>query len=888
MVTVSAHARTLWILPIVLAACALMVLPAGTVLASGAGLASNSPHATPDLAALPATATAPSGSALLAGLPASVSQTPWIESLNHQGSSRQPLTSLPNLQLLKHPVPMTAGSVDPFYVAQPAPLGLADYGLGAKTYSYNTSHFLGQVTFNTPPNVTDPGAVGVVEPGGAHDGYVGSVYEFGIQLNTVATKISIPGSNAGFFWTQNVVNWNDTGIHFVDDTFNLTSATQNPFFIAPGTIYSGCNNGTAGVGVILFNYGGVFQCVGGTVPLSPASYPVTLQLYNNASINAENRSQITYGYRIVEAGIGKTYTGISDTIVFNSPAAPANAPAHRPGFTVDGFEGAPAGLFRDAEIDLVGSIGGDNSVFRAVNGSVRLEYSNATTGGFKNVPSAYNFGGNTGETSTGIADFWTPSHTLEINQGPAMLYGLWNAAPWASVRSGDIQLSGSISPSYGLVFVGNTRAPLDPWATGARSNSSWLPTTDTGTFNTYLPRLGAPWTTGYHVQAFAAGYDERNGTDVVGSTTTYSLRLTAHPGVLNAPLYMFSNAQAASLAKAVTGSSASPLDFNGLTVNMNATFNHLNDYGYPTFVLFMSQGVTLPIDINSIYQGTDSPNGNFYTYDFPGAGTPGLFEPGPAQSTSLPLFTSGINIYGGVNDRVTNQTLAGEQYGLQVVLWADSDASVEWISSLLLGPGVWVGDSVGTSVGNVWVYSGGTGVTDIDSSHTTAWNLYVNGSLGADRSIGVSALSSSDGSYHSIAVTNGGFGISAGDDYGAGADNDPYYYLPGTTGVDVSDLSATNYSWGANFSLSEHTTLTNLTATGNSTAIFVEASSRLTATQVWATDHSTGVSVLDSSRIAISWVYAHHYSVGVFVTDSTQVKVAKVFASDHSVAVYIN
>jgi hypothetical protein len=891
MATLTPRSRMIWILPIVLAACALMVLPGGTVL--GSGLAHSPSLGRTDMspAGYPSGGVSPlpgAGLSLLSGIPAAVSQAPWVQSLTHQGPSLRPLTSLPDLALLKNQVPTTAGHVDPFYVAQPAPLGLADYGLGATTYSYNTSHFLGQVTFNTAPNVTDPQSTGVIEPGGAADGYVGSVHEFGIQLNTVATKISIPGSDKGFFWTQNVVDWNDTGIHFVDDTFNLTSATQNPFYIAPGTIYSGCNNDSAGVNVILYTYGGVFQCVGGTIPVSAASYPVTLQLYNNATVNAQNRTQVAYGFRIVETGTGTVYTGVSDTVVFNNPAAPGVAPSSKPGFTVDGFTGAPAGLFRDAEIVLVGDIGGDNSAFRSVNGTVQLEYSNATSGGFRSVPSAYNWGGNTGETSTGIADFWTTSHTLEINQGPAMLYGLWNAVPGVSVRSGDVQLSGSITPSYGFVFVSNTPSPLNPWAAGARDNMSWLPTTDTGTFNTYLPPLGSPWTTRYHVQAFAAGYDERNGTDVLGSTTGYRLTLHAAPGTLRAPLYMYSNAQASSLAKAVTGSATPPYIFNGLVVNLNASFNHLNDYGYPTFVLFMSQSVTQPIEVNNTYEGSDSPSGNFYFLDYSPTGSSGILVPGPAVTGSLPYYTSGINLYDGVDDQVTDQVLAGESYNLQVVLWQDTNAWVSDVTSEYVGPGVWVGDSVDTTVENELVESGGTGINDIGSSGTTGWNLAVNGSYFGDRSTGVEGLSSSDGTFSWINVTNGALGVTTGADYGAGSDNDAYYYLAGTDGMDVNELSASNYSWGANVSVSEQNTLNDVTASGNSTGVFVDDSSRITVTHVWADGYSTGVSINNSSRITVSWVHARDFSLGVYVNASTKVKISHVSASDHSTAVYVN
>jgi Thermopsin len=893
MVAALPRLRPLWILPIVLAACALMVLPGGALLGSGAGVSANPLH--PELAGVapietnlvPLNSPTSASSSLLTGLPSTLTHTPWIESLTHQGPTLRPLTSLPNLQLLKDPPSPSASHIDPFYVSQPAPLGLTDFGLGASTYSYNTSHFLGEVTFNSAPNVTDPASTGVVEPGGAADGYVGSMNEFGVQLNTVATKIAIPGSDNGFFWTQNVVDWNDSGIHFVDDTFNLTSGTVNPFYIASGTIYSGCNNGSAGVSVILYNYGGVFQCVGATIPVHAASYPVTIQLYNNATVNAQNRTQVAYGYRIIESGTGQVYTGVSDTVVFNNPTAPQRAPAQKPGFTVDGFTEAPAGLFRDAEIDLVGDIGGDNSVFRSVNGTVHLEYSNASSGGFRAVPSAYNFGGDTGETSTGIADYWTPNHTLHINQGPAMLYGLWNAIPGSSVPSGDIHLAGSISPSYGFVFVSNTPPVLNPWATGARDNLSWLPTTNGGTFSTYLPPLGAPWTSKYYVQAFAAGFAEKNGTPVTGSTTGYALRLTSAPGVLRAPLYMFSNAQAAGLAKSVTGSSIPPYDFTNLVVNINSTFNHLNDYGYPTFVLFMAVGVTQAITVSNIYQGYDSPTGNYYFYDFGSSASTGIAVPGPAISSSLPYYTSGINVFDGVGAQVYDQVLAGEQYGLQLVLWRDSDTQVASVESELEGSGVWVGDSVDTSVWDVLVESGGTGITDIGSTHTTGSYLWVNGSSPV-RSVGVVGLSSSDGTFSWISVTNGAIGIATGEDYGAGSDYDSYYYLPGTVGDSVYVITASNDSWGANFSLSERASVHWVTAINGSTAVLVDDSSAVTVDHTSSWGHSVAVYLNGSSQITISWVYAHDYSIGVYINNSTQVTISHIGAWGHSIAIYLN
>ena len=741
-----------------------------------------------------------SPTALLSPLPSRLDGVPWLRSLTHTGPTLAPLTSLPNLNLLEHPLTSVSNVVYPGYVAQPAPIGVSDLGLGASPYAYNTSHFLGQVTFAAPPNVTDPDSTGEVEPGGAALGAVGSLNEFGVQLNTVATNISYPGSSAGFFWTQNVVDWNDTGIHFVDDTFNFSSYFP---LIEPGTIYSGCNNNTSGVDEILEVYGGVFQCVGGTIPVSPAAYPVTLQLYNNASVNAENRDQVAYGYRLVEAGTGEVYTGESDVIVFNSPSAPGSPPTTVPGFSVSGFEPTPLGLLRDAELDLVGDIGGDNSVFRSANGSLALEYSNLTSGGWQVVPSAYDFGGDTGETSTGLAETWEPNGTVVVHQGPTMLYGLWNAEPSVSVASGAVHLAGTITPSYGFVFVSNTPPPLDPFSFGNATtfdNLSWLPTDASGGFDTYLPPLGAPWTTEYYVQAFAAGSAEVNGSAVTGNNTSYTLSLPLAPGSVGAPLYAISAGQAAALAQNVSGSSSVPYTFANLTVNPNASFNHLNDYDFPSFELLMFQGLAQPVTVRNL---TEGPGGDFYFGDGPAFG----LLTSPPEILYGPDYTSQINLYDGAGDRVVDQR---EAFGGQVVLWHETNATVSNLTVLDFATGVFVGDSSLTVVRNVTDF-GEVGVEDIGSVGTTVTSLTV-----GPFATGIETFSSSNGTYSDLHVGTDSFGIEGGEDYGA-VDylRTAYYNLPGATDLNVSGITGAGALAAVYLMLSSGLRVTDVTTNGS-------------------------------------------------------------------------
>jgi hypothetical protein len=876
------------LLALVLGIALLMLLPAGSMLgtasASGTGsITGSGSGVVPDGSAVstevPLTLAPPTASPLLSQVSPSLEKVPWIASLTHTGPSLQPLTSVPDLALLEHPVtPDAQGTINPFYVAQPAPLGLGDFGLGATPYSYNTSHIMGEVTFNTPPNVTDPGSTGLIEPDGQHDGYVGSVYEFGIQLNTVATNMSIPGSDQGFFWTQNVVNFNDTGIHFVEDTFNMSGVPV----IQPGTIYSACDNGSAGVQRILNAYGGVFQCVGGTVPVSPSSYPVTVQLYNNASVNRHNQTVVLYGYRITLHGSGQVFTGVASSVVFDNPA-PTIRPVNPPGFSIDGFAGAPGGVFRDAEIVLVGDIGGDNSVFRAVNGTINLEYSNLTKGGWQNVPSAYNFGTDTGETSTGIADYWTPNHTLVIHQGPAMLYGLWNSQTQVAVPSGSIHVVGSISPSYGFVFVSNALPALDPWNTslGERDNMSWLPTTDAGTFNTYLPPIGGMWTARYYVEGFADGFATKLGTPITGSVHAYDMKLNSAPGTLDAPLYAFSNAQESALALKVTGSASAPYSFSGLTVNMNLTFEHVNDYGYPDFVVFMAQGVTNPIHVSAVYQGEDSPAGNFVFTDYSVIG----FESGvlaPAPYTFLaPDYTSGINIYGGSHDQISDQTVAEDGYNLQVFLWGDRDAQVWNIESTYGSQGVFVGDSTCTQVWDVSVSYAADGITDMGSSHTVGWDVLANGTA----STGVYAQSSHDATFSWVGAFNGALGLVTGAFDNAATAAYPYYWLPGSTGLSIAHFAAHNGSLGANISLSVDISVSDVAVSLSSVGVIFAHSADAAVSDVKAAHRSVGVGLLDSRDITVTHVDVRFHSVGVVAVQSSALRITHVTDRRHSVGV---
>jgi len=862
------------------------VAPSSVPTGSGASnaLAAMSGHTLPSFS--PKTTT--SGGPLAITLPPALANQPWAQNIVHP-SGLKPLTSYPNLNALEHPATVgPAGTVLPGYSAEPAPLGVADYGLGATPYAYNTSHFAGSVTFNAPPNETQPGATGVIEPGAETQGAVGNEFEFGVQLNTIGVNVTIPGTYDaltgdwnGYVWAQNVVNWNDTSIHFVQDTWNF-SLSAGGGFNGFGAILSACNNGTAGTDLILEAYGGIIQCVQQNIPLTAPDYPVTLTLYNNFTTNSKNVTVLTYGFSLWEGGVSKSINQPLESVVFAGNLTGTGiqkVPRNPPGNIVDPFSIAPvfgptSGLWNDAEMDIVGGIGGDNAVFTAINGSVSLQYSNQSSGGWKNVPSAYNFGSDTGETSYGIADFWTPSHTLEINQGPTMLYGLWNAVPHVSVASGDVQIAGTISPSYGFVFVSNTPPVLDPWSGTEQDNMSWLPASATGAFNTYLPPLGAPWTTTYYVQAFASGSAETN-TTVTGSTTALAITLTAATGVFRAPLYMWSSTQAGALAKAVGAASTSaPYTFKNLVVNANFTFAHVNDYEYPDFEVFQSVGASTVV-VNNVYIGSDSAvSGNSYIYDFPLGGQTGYFVPPVRAFTDVGYYTSGINLYYGTGDQALNQILEPiGSGGAQVTFWGDTNGLANDTLSIAntangdSEPGMFVGDSWNTVVTNTDAIGGlylgefalsSVGVIDMSSHYTTVRTLFA-----AEFGIAVEAYGSWHGMYSWLNITDDSRGVLSGYDAGPGFS---YYSVMGSGDLTVSQLNVTAASEGANITLSDPTTFNTVGVwdmTGDSLGIALDADNGVTINGLAATG-SEGVYYWNVTGLTLNDPLISNDFIGVY------------------------
>ena len=305
---------------------------------------------------------------------------------------------LPSLSLLDHPASTPSQAVSPLYTVAPAPMGIGDFGLGSSgPYSVYTPDVLGALTLNDY-NATSGStyeATGAYYWDGLSPNANVTPWQSGIQLNTVVTNVSYPGSNLGQFWTQNVVDLDGNSLQFIDNLWNFSApgATLNA-----GTLYS--YDGTLVPGEFYYAYG----------PTLPIAYPMTLDLYNNAS-NVGGRTTVTFGYHVTEGA--SVYSGIYDTIVFNSLPTLVD-PLLTPDYLVSGTSPNPLGLLDDAELIFGGPGGGSNAMISSLNGTASLAFREGAS--WAPAESAYSYGTDTGETSVGAAGTWCGGHGRQFAQ----------------------------------------------------------------------------------------------------------------------------------------------------------------------------------------------------------------------------------------------------------------------------------------------------------------------------------------------------------------------------------------------------------------------------------------------------------------------------------------
>lgn len=429
--------------------------------------------------------------------------------------------------------------VTPLYSTSPAPMGVGSWGIMNNSgtmsgYVLNTYSFEGTATINnlTTADLTNNGP----------DQYT-------LQLNTVLNNVTLFGNSSYVFWTQNVILYtaHNHTLAFEDNIWNFSS-----------TEYLFTNNS-------LYSYNGYEDAPTFYYAVGPAlnvSYPFTVHLFINSS-NIGDRNAVFFNYSVITAS-GTTLSGSYDRVIFNSTyGMPSSYSAPPASFQINGFNVTPAYLPYDAELMIGGPGGGSTTNVYSINGTMSLSYL-SQTGQYLSVPSAYDFGTDTGETASGIAEWWS-GNTVHLGSGPSILYPMWNI----SDNSGYVSLSGSITPSTSFVFVSN--------GTFNQIYAEWAPLQTSGSFDFRL----APGT--YSGTVLMSEYKAQNFSFSSSKTVTISLTRDWSKGVYT-PLVAMNNAQLKYISFSGSGTVNNPyLIENNQYVPINPLFWEWNDFMFPVF-----------------------------------------------------------------------------------------------------------------------------------------------------------------------------------------------------------------------------------------------------------------------------------------------------------------
>jgi thermopsin len=329
--------------------------------------------------------------------------------------------------------------------------------------------------------------------------------------------------------------------------------------------------------------------------------------------------------------------GEYDDIFFNSvnPATPSvGVPVHGPhgqigsaAIEANGSAYDPVGLTNDFEFDYgIGSDDGDTNGVAYANGTVGVDYCqqahtllSGKCSSYSATPAALDFGGETGETSTGEVGYWAPQETptgagfltgagsplAHLVTGPSLLRGLWNmsGAPYPG-GSGDRPLSyAHIAPSNAWVGIaaggGVTNqskfqvAPTFGWFSYWKGSGGGAATTALGP-DLYLP----PGM--YTIEVLLSGYNPHIGNVNLtrsGQSPAITLTRNANTGVYT-PLWAFSNTDLRNISTTGGGfgigeignqyriDRASPTvgaPF-GVAGSLSWLFSNLNDYLFPVWM----------------------------------------------------------------------------------------------------------------------------------------------------------------------------------------------------------------------------------------------------------------------------------------------------------------
>lgn len=280
-----------------------------------------------------------------------------------------------------------------YYSSEPAPMGIADFGVDPSSgvgYTYNTTEFVGSVE------------LGNLSVYNASNAPYGS--QLSVQLNVVLELTS--GGNTYQYWIQDVA-FIDTSTDYIQFLNNIWNFSGSGAFMSPSDV---SGNGSAYYG---FYYAGASSgLVGNDITYT---YPMLLQLRVIATTAGTGVTSVAFEYNDTGSGWG-TY----DNVGFIGLKG-----AKDQGFVVDGTNYNLAGLFNDAELIFGGPGGGSQTTLVASRTSFTLDYWNGHN--LQAVTNAYNFGSDTAEGISNVVErgaYWTANGTLFGSMSAGTTLGL--------------------------------------------------------------------------------------------------------------------------------------------------------------------------------------------------------------------------------------------------------------------------------------------------------------------------------------------------------------------------------------------------------------------------------------------------------------------------------
>lgn len=358
---------------------------------------------------------------------------------------RSPIPFLPvHVHPLGDPVPATVNPTA-YYNSEPAPMGIGDFGvgLGGNPYTYNTTEFLGNFSWQSL-NMNN-----------------GGVTTFTDQLNVVLYFVE--GGISYAYWIQDVafMDSNTGELTFENNIWNFSASgcLSNSAVSGNGTVYpySGCQG--------YYAVGASSQPGADEFMPSPGDFSLFVRSY----LSTAGVPEVAFEYWDGVTSWEVTY----DNVVW--PWATVGLSDY--GFYVDGNTTAPNGIFYDAELTIGGPGGGAATIAQTVtNIGSRLFYWNGHN--LEAPRSVWNFGSDTAEAVSNVQSFFTHDsdgtpHTTQLN-GTAR-----NATPARAYDQGRV---GTLSIS----------APGYPSGTVAVNGTNWSFRADQATF-TLAPGLYRVW-----------------------------------------------------------------------------------------------------------------------------------------------------------------------------------------------------------------------------------------------------------------------------------------------------------------------------------------------------------------------------------------------------------